>query len=501
MRLRSNAAHAQSTLSGEAEGDALVCGDAELRGGAVVIDLTEIEKEGANFPAQPSLGCMATTIGCPPGADRTRSLLAEIAGGRRGVKLRAQVLRAKPNATPDEVEEAFQEACLKAATRCRGQTMGEVYKWLHKVTDSSVDDTRDRRKHEVLVDPSAGDFEAVDTALAPPDELLIKRDERAEMDRLTLAILDRLPQRERDVAVLHGQGLARKEIAGHLSLTPRFVKRSIEDLLAAGRAQLTQLVGYGCPEGHELVARYAFGLAVGPDARRAQLHLVSCTRCGAMYEGLDLWRERVAALTPLPPVAATHVHVIERVVHAGTDLVAAGPRASQGPAGVRRHVAGVLGHLRDQAAAAYYRTVDPTPFAGVRPGAVAATVAGCLAIGGGANYCVQQGADPITVLARIGGATEHRKIEKPRLHRARASQPPAPPVVTPTITAPVQPVQSTPAPTPTTTTTAAPPPAPQDEFEPTSAGVGSQTSAATRAPKSKQPASAPPDGPGEFGGP
>src|SRR5438874_1534807 len=107
MRLRSNSAHAQPILIVEPEGGAPVCGDAELRAGSVVSDLTEIEKEGANSPAQPSLGCMATTIGCPPGADRTRSLLEEIAGGRRGVKLRAQVLRAKPNATPDEVEEAF----------------------------------------------------------------------------------------------------------------------------------------------------------------------------------------------------------------------------------------------------------------------------------------------------------------------------------------------------------------------------------------------------------
>ena len=162
---------------------------------------------------------MAITIGCPPGPERTRALLEEIAGGRRGVQLRAQVLRAKRGATREQVEEAFQEACLKAADRCRGQTMGQVYTWLRMATDSGVDDMRDRLKREVLIDHSTAEFQAVDASLAPPDEVLIKREERAEIDALTVAILDRLAERERKIAVLHSHGLARKEIASHLGVT------------------------------------------------------------------------------------------------------------------------------------------------------------------------------------------------------------------------------------------------------------------------------------------
>ena len=45
----------------------------------------------------------------------------------------------------------------------------------------------------------------------------------------------------------------------------------------------------------------------------------------------------------------------------------------------------------------YYRVADPTPLAGVRPGAAAATVASCLALGGGATYCVERGIDPTRV--------------------------------------------------------------------------------------------------------
>src|SRR4029453_15807985 len=121
----------------------------------------------------------------------------------------------------------------------------------------------------------------------------------------------------------------------------------------------------------------------------------------------------------------------------GSDVLSSAPAQAR-PSGLRQHAAHAMAHLREQSAAAYYRTVDPTPLAGVRPGAVAAAVAGCLAIGGGATYCVQQGADPLTALRRLGGTTQsHREKPKPRAKRAHLAQAPTPqPVSTPTVTAP-----------------------------------------------------------------
>jgi hypothetical protein len=46
-----------------------------------------------------------------PGREVTRSLIAEIAGGELGAKLRSQVAASHPEATRDEVDECFQEAC------------------------------------------------------------------------------------------------------------------------------------------------------------------------------------------------------------------------------------------------------------------------------------------------------------------------------------------------------------------------------------------------------
>src|SRR5206468_9578810 len=137
------------------------------------------------------------------------------------------------------------------------------------------------------------------------------------------------------------------------------------------------------------------------------------------------------------------------------------PATTPAPTGLRGHITSVAGHLRDQTAAVYYRTVDPTPLAGARPGAVAAAVAGCLAVGGSATYCVQQGADPLRALAALG-APAHDREHKPKIHPkpAHAAQAPAPPIVTPTVASPPPTVQQPPpAPAATTTTTAAPPPA------------------------------------------
>ena len=444
---------------------------------------------------------MAIHVGTARGPERTRALLEEIAGGRRAAQLRAQVAAAKRGATREQVEEAFQEACLKAARSCRGQTMGEVYKWLLRTTDSTVDDMRDRLKREVLVDHSAREFQTVDSSLAPPEEALIDGEERAELDALTRAIFERLDARERNVAVLHSHGLRRKEIARHLGVTPRIVKRDVEGILTTGREQLAKAAGCGCADGHHLICRYAFGLAAGGEARRAQGHLASCGRCATMYERLDLWRERVAALLPVPPATVDGGVLVERVVHAGGDALTNSPPAGGG-GGLRGYIAHAAGHVRDHATALLVRAGDPTPLAGARPGAVAAAVAGCLAVGGGATYCVQQSTDPISALTRIGDPAQREKPKnKPRVKRAVAETAPAVPVIAP-VAPPPPPPPPPPAPAPASVTTTQPqlPPAPEDEFEPSSVS-------ATQAPRqslsqsSRKPAPAPADGIGEFDGP
>ncbi len=84
-----------------------------------------------------------------------------------------------------------------------------------------------------------------------------------------------------------------------------------------------------------------------------------------------------------------------------------GQRVADAVGSAKQQIFGVGAQAKQQASATYYRAVDPTPLAGVRPSAVAAMVASCLTIGGGAAaYCANQSLDPIGAV--IGWSTATR---------------------------------------------------------------------------------------------
>jgi hypothetical protein len=321
-------------------------------------------------------------------------------------------------------------------------------------------------------------------------------------------VLAALTEPQREIVALHSRGCRRPEIAERLGVTPRSVKRALERIMALGRAELVRLAGHGCGSGERLVSRLAFGLASEHEIRAAQLHLATCPRCGALYERLDLWREKVAALLPIPAVAQAQPRLLERLVHAAADRVPGfdqGHRGGSGP--LREQIFDAAGRLRQHATTSYARVTDPTPLAGVRPGAVAAAVAGCLAVGGGATYCVERGVDPIRGLSgAIGSAPREDARSRPakaRAHYAQTAAPSATPTPPPSTPTPTPAPTTVATPTPQRTAVAATPtpsPAPQDEYEPaslSSAGSSAQQSTARR----REPAKAPASGPGEFDGP
>lgn len=439
----------------------------------------------------------------PPGRETTREILEQIVRGERGRQLRVKVAGLNSDVDRSRVDDAFQTACERAGKRCRGQTEGEVYQFLYTTMMRELNAVRNVLQREEPVDWSTESltrFRRCDTSVA---EEVVDREAQDELVELSVKVLDGLTERQRAVAVLYSHGLRRKQIAAQLEITPRIVKRSLEQLLTSGRRRLIRMAGGGCVEGEALIARYAFGLGSKRDIQRAQTHMATCPQCGALYERLDLWREQVAATIPLPAVAGAHSQVAEQITHcvgeAATVVHAPLPDAVAAPRG---HLASAIAHVREQAAGLYARTVDPTPLAGARPGAVAAAVAGCLAVGSGATYCVDQNVDlrPIGRLAGISSG-EHKHKEKHGRPRARAAQAPVTTEPTPLVTPPPVPVTTNPAPPPTTTETT-PPPAPEDQFQPTSAGATTSsstgTTASTPTPKPKPAAD---DGAPEFGGP
>ena len=469
-------------------------------------------KGGASFGSRASIGVVAQTDQDGQARAVTRGLIERIARGVQGDRLRAQVAAWNQGATREEVAEAFQEACTRAVQACRGQSEGEVLAWLRTTTHRELGQLRRRASaradRELPVDEASFGFEAVTPPVQSPEEELLDRERLAELKRATGAVLTGLSERQRQIVVLHCRGRRRPEIARHLGMTQRSVKRALERIMSHGRAELVHLAGHGCASGEALVSRLAFGLAGEREIRAAQLHLATCPRCATLYEQLDLWREKVAALLPLPVVAHAQPGLVERAIDAAADRLAwTGHHGGENSAPVREHVLELGGRLKQHATATYVRVADPTPLAGVRPGAVAAAVAGCLALGTGATYCLQRGVDPIGglsgVLASADPQATPTSTARQRPRRARPAAATATvPAATPTPTATRTPI-ATPTPQATAalrTPTPSPPPAPQDEYEPTSA-----TSAASSPRQSsagqREPAPAPANGPGEFDGP
>lgn len=62
-------------------------------------------------------------------------------------------------------------------------------------------------------------------------------------------------ERQRAIAALYSHGRRRPEIAEHLGMTPRSVKRALERIMAVSREELVRLAGHGCESGESLVAR------------------------------------------------------------------------------------------------------------------------------------------------------------------------------------------------------------------------------------------------------
>jgi hypothetical protein len=75
----------------------------------------------------------------------TRALVERIARGERRAALHSQVAAWRPGASPEHVEEALQEACLRAEWGCHGQTEGEVFVWLRTTARRELARTHEAR--------------------------------------------------------------------------------------------------------------------------------------------------------------------------------------------------------------------------------------------------------------------------------------------------------------------------------------------------------------------
>jgi RNA polymerase sigma factor (sigma-70 family) len=254
----------------------------------------------------------------------------------------------------------------------------------------------------------------------PPDEHAA-----ASLDRARLReIVAELPRRRQAIVKLRFFfERTPEEIQRYLGITERAYRRELERAMRqiAEQYELVRSGAY-CDTRRSMILALVAGLSGPNRARDAREHLRSCPGCAHWAAALREQVRDVAVVLPLPP-AALEPGPLERL------------------AGALDAVRDLLAGAKHQAVAASAR-VDPGYASAARPGTVVAAVAGCLALGGGATYCVVEG-----VPGPLRGAFADERRTEPRRERSATR-------ATPTPTA--APVRVTPTPTPRPTRTPAP---------------------------------------------
>ncbi len=323
----------------------------------------------------------------------------------------------------EDALDAYQRALEIYVRRLDSLDPATEIAWLKVVVKHEALAIRRQHSEAVPVEDVELDGRALE-AQRPVDELLAAR------ERVTRSAeaLRRLKPDEAQALMLKAQGLSYQEIGESLGWTYTKVNRCITE----GRARFLKVyaeieAGVECDRFAPTLAALVGGTATADALVELRPHIRNCATCRATVRDLHATRlGGLGALWPVPALLAPLRWVATRFGdrNRASDGEPARPRlvewtlqrAGDGVASVKSH-----------ATAAYTRAADPTPLAAVRPGAAAAAVAGCLAVGGGTTLCVTQGVDPIGGLARVVSPARHQNQAKPSKQRApRKRAAPAP---------------------------------------------------------------------------
>jgi RNA polymerase sigma factor (sigma-70 family) len=327
------------------------------------------------------------------------------------------------------------------------------------------------------------------------EEIVAQPDPGAEPAEVAAANLDTARVRE-IVAELPARGQAivklrffldrtPEEIQRMLAISPRAYRRELERAMRYVSQQY-ELVRSGefCQTRRSLILAYVAGIAGPNRAREARQHLASCPGCTRWGIELREAARRIAVLLP-PVTMAPKAEPFSRIAEA---VAALRDKVTQLALAGRQHAAAL--EARSDAGLAGY-------VGSARPGGVAAVVASCLAIGGGAGYCAVHGiSNPLDgLLGHDPPHAAHR--HRPRPAPARAVPPPRPSPAPPKPVAPPPKPEPKPKPEP-------PPPELETPSEPEAAAseFGLEGSASGASPESSEAAAAAPapapQPPGEF---
>ena len=223
-----------------------------------------------------------------------------------------------------------------------------------------------------------------DRTIPLPDELVQSREDA----RWLAELLDELtPLQRRIIKLRWGFGLRRRETAALLGVSERSVKRQME----AAQPVIARSVALAqddrwCESRQSLVIAYTLGVLSPARAAKARVHLERCSACRATARSVRDRLAGVAGLLPLPSLAPDQSYgALARIAEAGDSI--------------RGGVADIASGAKQHALALVFRTpaadgpaTQVAAAGGLRgSGSMIATVAACIAAGGGATYCAVEG--------------------------------------------------------------------------------------------------------------
>jgi RNA polymerase sigma factor (sigma-70 family) len=381
-----------------------------------------------------------------------------------------------PRFGSDQRLELYHEAWVRALKkRERGEQVESLRAYLVQTAAFEAMHLVSYGRRPTPLDPSHPSIDSLVDGARTPDEQV----EINDQVRICRELIDELEPRRRALFKLRWDlGMTPPEIRSALGMTQRQYKRLAKESMEAIAERVTELNdGSWSRRQRSLIAACLRGIASDSQRAEAQRRIRRDPHVAALCRELNSALERVAVALPLP--AITELPPIEGRLAAAVD-------------GLRAVAGELTTGAKHQATSLYVRGADATPLAGVRPGTVAATLTGCLALTGSATYCAVEGL-PDAVRAPLG-------LERPASERSETVQP-APAVVVaeppPTPPAP-QPTDDTPAERAEFVPPAAPPTPESSEFgaeEPGAASAGSGAPAVG----GSQPAPAAPAAGNELG--
>ncbi len=276
-----------------------------------------------------------------------------------------------------DAEDALQETMIKVLRSLPGEQREIALRpWLYRIAhNEAIDQLRRRRKTALLED-----------AEPAPGGGLAEQVEARERLRQLIADLSALPERQRGALLMReAAGLDFDEIGAALETTPAVARQTLYEArlglreMDVGREMECAAVTKALSDGDRRVQR----------RRDIRAHLRACPSCRGFVEEIDGRRGNLAAITPLPSVAAAAL--LHGVIAGGSGgagvAVGAGAAGKAGASG-----AGGVGAIAAGSAAKSVGTV--TLLKGAATVAVVAAVGAVVADKGGLVHFGDHGATP-----------------------------------------------------------------------------------------------------------